>query len=219
MAEVIGIIGAGGHGRVVADLVGATGRQVGGFFDRDATKRGLEVASTGTTVLLTQTELLAELERGQALPAGLSGLAFGLGHNIARDAIMRALPEGYLPVLVHPSATVSPSAMLGPGTVVLAGAVVNTGARVGRGVIINTGAIVEHDCVVGDAAHVSPGAVLSGGVRLGLRGWVGANATILPGRSIGDDAVVGAGAVCLEDVANGLTVAGNPARLLTRRES
>jgi sugar O-acyltransferase (sialic acid O-acetyltransferase NeuD family) len=94
------------------------------------------------------------------------------------------------------------------------GAILNANAVVGSGVIINTRAVVEHDCNIDDASHVSPGAVLTGNVRVGRLAWIGGGAVILPGVRIGERAIVGAGAVVLKDVEAGVTVAGNPARVL-----
>jgi sugar O-acyltransferase (sialic acid O-acetyltransferase NeuD family) len=219
MAEDIGIVGGGGHGRVVADIVRAAGHRVAGYIDADPRKLGMVVEPGGGTVLMGQAEFLARLGSGAGLPAGLTRLAVGVGDNHARLELLEVLERSYLSPLVHPAATVSPSAVLGAGTVVFAAAVVNASAVLARGVIVNSGAIVEHDCVLEDAVHVSPGAVLAGGVIVRARGWIGAGATVLPGVTIGADAVVGAGAVCLTDVPPRATVVGNPARAIKRRSS
>ncbi|MEO8140598.1 MAG: NeuD/PglB/VioB family sugar acetyltransferase [Gemmatimonadota bacterium] len=219
MVEQIGIVGGGGHGKVIADLVRALGHRVGGYIDSDPRKLGAVVESGGGVVVMGQDELIAFLSEGRGLPAGLTQLALGVGANPARFRLLQQVPHAHLGVLVHPAATVSPSATLGPGTVVFAAAVVNADVAIGPGGIVNTGATIEHDCRLAEAVHISPGAVLAGGVRVGVRGWIGAGAIVLPGVCIGDDAVVGAGAVCLEEVAPGTTVAGNPARIIGRKTS
>lgn len=206
--------GAGGHGKVVADIVRAAGGTVVGFVDRDPAKLGQVVEPGGARVVISEADLLALLADSRSLSEvhGASALALGIGHNVARITSLRSAPSVSIPLLVHSSAAVSAWSLLGRGTVVFPLAVVNSAATVGQGVIVNSGAIIEHDCVVGDGAHIAPGSVLTGGVQVGARATVGAGATVLPGLRIGIDAVVGAGAVVTRDVPDHATVAGNPAR-------
>lgn len=216
MPERVLVWGGGGHGKVVADVVRATGREVVGFVDADPAKRGTVVEPGGARVLLSEDDLRERLETREGLPADAAAVVPAVGDNAARHRGLAWLRDRAAPALVHPSAVVSPSARLGRGTVVMPGAVVNADARVDAGVIVNTGAVVEHDCVLGDASHVSPNATLGGAVVVGERAWVGAGAVVLPGVRIGADAVVGAGAVVLRDVPAGATVVGSPARVLER---
>ncbi len=208
--------GAGGHGRVVADVVRAAGGTVVGFVDGDPGKVGRPPVPGAPPVLLAEADLLRVLGDGRAGDGGWNALAPGIGDNRARLRAFGLAQGAAWPALVHPSAVVSPSARTGEGTVVMPRAVLNADARVGRAAIVNTGAIVEHDCRVGDGAHLSPGCVLAGGARVGEGAWVGAGATVLPGVSVGPWAVVGAGAVVVRDVPGGTVVAGVPARPLFR---
>jgi len=206
--------GAGGHGRVVADVLRQLGHRVDAFVDRAPASGALPPVAGVRTPVISEDELQARLDRGGLAAGGGVALALGVGDNRVREA-QRARLEGCdLPPIVAAAAVVSTGARVGRGTVIMPGAIVNVGARVGAAVIVNSGAIVEHDCVVDDAAHLSPGAVLCGGVRVGARAWVGANATLVPGVEVGEDAIVGAGAVVLADVPAGTTVVGNPARPL-----
>lgn len=217
-SDVLLVWGAGGHGRVVADLILAGGGRVAGFIDRDSTRLGHAVAGADGRIVMAEAEWVERLRRDAPLPDGAAGVALGVGDNRARAACRAALGGVRLPALVHPRAVVSRFAELGRGAVVMAGAVVNAGAVVGAGAVVNSGAIVEHDCVVGDDAHVSPGAVLTGAVRIGRGAWVGAGATVTNGVMVGEWSVVGAGAVAIGDVAAGATVVGVPAKLLRRRD-
>jgi sugar O-acyltransferase (sialic acid O-acetyltransferase NeuD family) len=208
--------GAGGHGKVVADLIRCSGHGIIGFVDADSSKCGTSFAES--VVLLSESDLFESLNRGRRLPADATALAFGMGDNTVRQAAYERLGSVRLPTLVHPAAAVAASASIGAGSVVLAGAVVNPDARIGKAVIINSGVIVEHDCVVGDAGHLSPGAVLTGGVQVGRRAWIGAGSIILPEVNIGENTVVGAGAVVTSDLPANCTAAGIPAKVIKKRE-
>lgn len=143
-----------------------------------------------------------------------------IGDNRTRHAIVRALEAAGVRFarLVHPAAVVSPRARIGPGAIVMARAVVQPDAVVGAHAIVNTGAIVEHDGVLGECAHAAPGAILTGGAVAGDGALIGAGAVILPGRSVGNWATAGAGAVVTRDVPPGCTAAGVPAAVIRRAE-
>jgi UDP-perosamine 4-acetyltransferase len=201
------VLGAGGHGKAVLDLLlaHAAWRPAGVV---DAAPR---VASLlGVPVLGDESRLAALAQSGVAAahPA--------IGHNGQRvAAAARLAAAGFaLPALVHPAALAGHGVVVGEGALLMARVVVGPDARIGRLALINTGAIVEHDCVVEEAAHIAPGAVLTGGVRIGAAALVGAGAVIRPGVTVGAGAVVGAGAAVTEDVPPGATVAGVPARAL-----
>jgi len=219
MRELVLIWGAGGHGKVVADLVRAAGHAVVGYADADQAKWGAAVEPGGATVVISEAELVQLLDQdgGGSLPCRATAIALALGDNDTRLRCARRAARALMPALVHPAATVSESAQLGPGTVVFAGAVVNAAATIGSAAIINSAAVVEHDCTVGDGAHIAPGAVLTGGVNVGQSALVGARAVVLPGVTIEAGALIGAGSVVVGDVKAGMVVAGVPARVLRQR--
>lgn len=205
------IIGAGGHGTVVLDIIRAAGRHhVIGFIDADPALAGTAV---GGLPVLGAANLLSRL-RSKAR-AGI----VAIGDNRARMEYIRMVVEGGFELLnaVHPSAHVSSSAVLGRNVVVAAGATISTDARIGDGAIVNTGAIVDHECDIGPGAHVAPGAALAGKVRVGSGAFVGLGSRVIQCLSIGDFAVVGAGAVVLRDVPPHSTVVGVPARTLSTK--
>lgn len=214
--KVFLILGGGGHGKVVADVIRAAGHRVAGYVDSTAEKLGTVVEPGGGRVWLLQDELWRLLESGEKLPAGANAVVVAVGNNRVRLELIERLGEALCPVVAHPSAVVSPSARLGAGTVVFPASVINADAQVGRGVIVNTGAIVEHDCQADDGAHLSPQAVLCGAASLGARSWLGAGGVVIHGVSVGRDTIVGAGAVVVRDLGDDLTVVGNPARIIRR---
>jgi sugar O-acyltransferase (sialic acid O-acetyltransferase NeuD family) len=194
------ILGAGGHGRVVADVASLMGEEDIRFLDRSWPER-------------TQNQQWPIVARDTSgLPAG-SRLFLALGDNAVRQKIFVGLPVGHFqfPVLVHPRSYVATNAKLASGTVVMAMAVVNPGSVIGEHVIINTGATVDHDCSLSDFVHVSPGAHLAGGVKIGSGSWIGIGACICEYREIGQNALVAAGASVVQNVASGERVFGVPA--------
>jgi pyridoxal phosphate-dependent aminotransferase EpsN len=202
------VFGAGGHGKVVADVGRSMGFRLAGFVDDDPTRDGAEI--WGIPVIGWD-RLVAQSPRNGGVV-----VALGIGSNEARERThARLRAAGFqIATLIHPTAAVAPSAQLGEGTVVMANASVNPDAIVGAGVIVNTGAVVEHDCRVADYAHLSPKAALGGAVTVGRRSHLGLGAVALPGIRIGADVRAGAGAALHRDVSDGKTVVGVPARPL-----
>lgn len=205
------VYGAGGHGKVVADiLISKKEGQFAGFVD-DREEVGHE--SVIGYPVLGNGEWLNKQARQQ-----LAGVVLGIGNNGDRRQVSERLAYWGIQILtaIHPGAVVASSAELGSGTVVMAGAVVNANARIGEGVIVNTGAVVEHDVEVGDYSHISPNASLGGSSRMGELCHVGLGAVVLPGVTIEAESIVGAGAVVLKDLPNKVVAVGVPARILRR---
>lgn len=204
----VAIIGAGGHGHVVADAMicaraeGGAAFEIAGFYDDDVS-RGSEIDGVPMRGAL---EALS--------PEEVDAVIVAIGDNRSRlELFERFTRRGfYAHSARHPGTIVAESASVGVGTMVLAGVVVNPLARVGRNVILNTSSVLEHHASVGDHSHVGPGVRTGGNVTIGEGALVGVGAVLLPGVTLGPWAVVGAGAVVVRDVPAGATVAGNPAR-------
>ena len=202
----LAILGASGHGKVVADTAECCGWASVEFFD-DAWP---ECRSNGGWAVTGNTEtLLNRLDQ-------FHGVVVAIGNNRIRQNKLLSLQAAgaQLVTLIHPAASVSRHAQLGAGSVVFASAVVNADAHIGMGAILNTGCSVDHDCGLGESVHISPGARLAGGVQVGDLSWVGIGASVRQLVLIGAGVMVGAGAAVVADVADGLTVAGVPARAL-----
>ncbi|MEP2705278.1 MAG: acetyltransferase [Roseibium sp.] len=201
-AEKIVIIGAGGHGKVVADAALASGIEDIVFFDQNPY---LERTLLGFPVFSASDE-------GKGREPFIA-----VGRNSTRKDLWSSWIESFSPKIVHPQTTLARQIDLGPGTFVAAGVVVNIHCKIGKGVILNTSCSVDHDCHIGDFVHISPGANLAGGVSVGAGAWVGIGAVICENLSIGENATIGAGAVVIDSVPDGYTVVGNPARSINRR--
>ncbi|MGX9961947.1 NeuD/PglB/VioB family sugar acetyltransferase [Roseomonas sp. F4] len=198
------VIGAGGHARVVIELLHANGCMVAGLLD-DGPARAPVLGCP----VLGGTESLSALRA-----EGLVELAVAIGDNAARARLGRAAETAgfVLPPLLHPSALISPSAILEEGCQIMARAVLGPESRVARMALVNTGAIVEHECEIEEAAHIGPGAVLCGASRIGPRALVAAGAVLRPGVVIGADALVAPGAAVACTVPPGGRYGGVPAR-------
>ncbi|MEW5823158.1 MAG: acetyltransferase [Pseudomonadota bacterium] len=201
----LAILGASGHGKVVADAAECCGWSSIVFFDDAWPNRAVNGAWSvqGTTEVL-----MSKLDE-------FDGVVVGIGNNHIRHAKLQALQAAGAPVvsIIHPAATVSRHARIGSGSVVFAGAVVNVDASIGAGSILNTGCSIDHDCVLDEAVHISPGARLAGGVHVGEQSWVGIGASVRQLIHIGARVMVAAGAVVVADVPDTQTVMGVPARV------
>jgi UDP-perosamine 4-acetyltransferase len=202
------IVGAGGHGKVVLDILRSAGthRPIG-FLDAEA-------ALTGSTI--HGLPVLGQINQLPKFKGKSRGAIVAIGDNRARSSYAQLVREqGWeLVNAVHPRATVSATAKIGCGVVVAAGAVVGTDAELDDCVIINTSAVVDHECHVAAAAHICPAAALAGRVRIGEMAFVGLGSRVIQCLTVGRQATVGAGAVVIADVPEYATVVGVPARII-----
>jgi UDP-perosamine 4-acetyltransferase len=207
MSTSVIVIGAGGHGRVVADAARAAGFRVLGFTDANPQLHGERIDQIA---VLGDDAALSGFDRREVqLLNGIGSVRVPRARRVIHERLRDA---GWtLASVVHPRATVAESVVLGDGVQIMAGAVVQAGAQLGAGALINTGAIVDHDCAVGAHSHVAPRAVLSGNVTLGESCHVGTGATIIQGISLGARCVVGAGAVVLRNQPDDMVLIGVPA--------
>ena len=194
----LAIIGASGHGRVVADIARKNGYSEIVFLDDDE-----NIHECGGYPVI-----------GKSAEAGMidADVIVGIGNASVRRRIQESIPDEKLIILIHPDAVVAEDIVIGTGTVVMAGTVINPGARIGKGCIINTCSCVDHDCEVGDYVHISVGSHLCGTVSVGSGTWIGAGATVSNNISICPDCMIGAGAVIVKNIDSAGTYMGVPAR-------
>lgn len=193
------IIGAGGHGKVIADNALKNGYTDICFVDDHATGVCMGFPIIGTT------KDIRDLDDGK------TDFIIGIGSNGARKRIVDTYHVNWV-TLIHPSAQIGIHVSLGKGTVVMAGAIINACASIGEHCIVNTGAIVEHDNVIRDYVHLSPGTKLSGTVTVGECSWIGTGASVINNVEICDHVIIGAGAAVVKNIDHCGTYVGVPAR-------
>ncbi len=197
------ILGAGGHGRVVAEIALLSGKYTDiAFLDDKAPEATFPYAYVG------KCEALAEY-------LGTCDFFIAIGNVAIRRRLQTEVEEasGNIITLIHPSAVISKDVTIGKGTVIMAGAIVNTGAKIGNGVILNTASSVDHDCIVEDFCHVSVGAHLCGTVHLGVGTWIAAGATVINNVTVCPNCLVGAGATVTHDLQTAGIYMGTPATI------
>lgn len=200
MSESVIIIGASGHGKVIADIVIKSGDKVVGFLDDNIEK--------GT--LVSGIEVLGSVP--DYVKWKNCSFVIGIGNPYTREKIHdRMLVNWY--TAIHPTAVISSlDVEIGDGTVVMANAVINSNAKIGKHCIINTAAVVEHDNVLADYVHISPNVTLAGVVRVGKSTHIGAGSCTKQVLYIAPDCVIGAGSVIVKDITESGTYVGAPAR-------
>ena len=192
------IIGASGHGKVVADIAELNGYDSILFFDdNDSLKKCGKYPVVGKSLDISRYD-------GDVIVA--------IGNARIREQLLEKFSDRNVPILIHPNATIASTVKIGMGTVVMAGAVINADAVIGKGVIINTCSSVDHDCIIDNYSHISVGAHVAGTVHISDRTWIGAGATISNNINICSDYMIGAGAVVIKNINESGNYVGVPAR-------
>lgn len=198
MKQIV-IIGASGHGKVVADIIEKSGNIVRGFLDDNASGEVFGYSILGQVCDYNNYDSECEF-------------VIAIGDNQVREKIANSIKQVKLFTAIHPSVCMAKDVIIGQGTVVMANAVINSSAKIGFNCIINTGVIVEHDNFIGNYVHLSPKVSLGGTVNIGKSTHIGIGATVRNNITITDNCIVGAGAVVVNDILNSGTYVGVPAR-------
>lgn len=212
MKDIV-IIGAGGHAKVIADIILKRKEllnekiNIVGFLD-DGYKN-LKYNKIFDIPILGDTSLIENLEKNKKY-----NYIMGIGSNEVRKKIYSKFPTLNYYTAIHPTAVIGLDVSIGKGTVVMSNVVVNSGTRIGDHCILNTGSIVEHDNTVGNYSHLSPNSILCGTITIGENSWIGAGSIVIQNKKIGKDSIIGAGSVIIKDIPNNCTVVGNPGRII-----
>ncbi|MBV9988358.1 MAG: acetyltransferase [Chitinophagaceae bacterium] len=189
------LIGAGGHAKVIIEIIEEMGGRIAGLSDDNKAINSLHDYPVNENAPQDAQIILA------------------IGNNAGRKRLAEEMNNSF-GTAIHPKATLSGRCSVGEGTVIMAGATINSSTTIGKHCIINTNASVDHDCVIKDFAHISPNAALAGNVTVGEGAQVGIGSAVMQGICVGDWAIVGAGAVVIEDVPDYAVVVGVPARVI-----
>lgn len=203
----IAILGASGHGKVVAELAELCGYSVVFFDDRYPTIKSnehWEVAGSIDDLLLKKNQY--------------KDAVIAVGNNKVRTNLFNLFSNERFefPVLCHPKAMVSKYANINSGTVIFAGAVINAFAKIGFNCIVNTSAIIEHDCIVGNGVHLSPNVSLAGGTKVGDSTWLGIGSVTKQLVEIGTNSLVGANSTVIRNIPSNVTAFGSPAVIVKK---
>lgn len=201
MSKSVVIIGASGHGKVIADIIVNSGDKVLGFLDDADDVQGKKIIGFPVLGKIADYDNYRDCE-----------FVIAIGNPYIREKISNELPVKWY-TAIHPTAVISSlDVEIGEGTVIMANAVVNPSARIGKHCIINTGAIVEHDNILEDYVHLSPNVTLAGIVKVGKSTHIGAGSCTKQVLNIASDCIIGAGSVIVKDITESGTYVGVPAR-------
>lgn len=189
------IIGASGHGKVIADIAVKLGYENIVFLDDDAA-----IKECAGFPVVGKTDEAINMDGDKVVAIGNARTRERISKNIKTVS------------LIHPNASISRRVKIGEGTVVMAGAIINSDTVIGDGCIINTGASVDHDCLIDNYCHVAVGAHIAGTCHVGERTWIGAGATVSNNVNICSGCMVGAGAVVIKNIENAGAYVGVPAK-------
>ena len=184
------IIGAGGHGKVCADIAQRMNKFKSiKFFDENKTGKVMDIE-------IVQSKNIGDLINQN------TEIFVAIGDNHVRSEKIEFILKlgATLATLIDPSAIISRTTIINEGTVIMPNVVVNTGVHVGKGVILNSSSVVEHDCQIHDYVHIAPGTVLTGTVNVGQNSFIGANSTVLPNLTIHSNVIIGANTIVIENI-------------------
>ncbi|HUW57255.1 MAG TPA: acetyltransferase [Planctomycetota bacterium] len=211
------IVGVCATGRVVLDCLVASGREgeIAGFVHGRPEGTPSEEVFDGFPVLGTLADV-ARLKRDR----GIRRAIVGVGEIAQREQLFGELSRAGLDLIsaVHPTAVLTRGVELGRNVIIAPQAAVGVGTHIADGAFLNTSCSVDHDCEIGEFAHICPGTHLAGTVTVGRRTWVGIGASVVQGVTIGEDTFVGAGAVVVRDLPAGVLVYGVPGRVVRELE-
>lgn len=196
------IIGASGHGKVIADIIKKSKDEIFGFLD-DNLDIGKEFM--GFPVLGAISNYKKYIDKAEFIIA--------IGNAYIRKRISEQLIEAKWYTAIHPTAVISEfDVTIEEGTVIMANAVINAGAKIGKHCIINSSAVVEHDNFIENYSHISVGAKLAGTVFIGELSWIGIGACVSNNIRICKRCMIGAGAVVINDIEESGTYVGVPVK-------
>jgi len=206
MCKKLIIIGASGHGKVIANIAELNGYTEIYFLDDDKSK----TMNGKYNIIATTHDIDKYISQGDY------EFFIGIGNNEIRKKIYEMLKSSsaIIPSFIHPQSVIDSSVIIDEGTVIMANAVINSSTKIGKCCIINTASTVDHDCIIGDFTHISPGVHIAGTVNIGKNCWIGVGCSVINNLKIYDDVTVGAGTTIIGDIKESGKYVGLPLRRL-----
>jgi len=199
--KTIAIFGAGGHTKVIIDLILELNQYtIVGIYDDNKEGSFEDIPIIGKIDGNVNTKY--------------DEYIIGIGNDNIRKKIYEQFLNLIWAVLIHPRSIISKGAMIDYGTVVFAGAVIQTGVNIGKHCIINTNCNIDHESYIENFTSICPGVTICGNVVIGELTFIGANSTIIHGKIIGENCIVGAGTVVIRNVGDNSKIVGNPGRII-----
>lgn len=208
MKKII-LIGAGGHCKVIIDIIKSTNEyEIIGITDNNVKGSIFDIPIIGDDTIL-------ESIHNEGVNYAFIAIGALSNINIRNNIYTKLKNIGFkLPVLIHKNAIISQLLSIEEGTCVMAGAIVNAGVNVERNCIINTGSVIEHDCNIGYNTHISSNVSIGGSVNIGCNSHIGIGSSIIQEINIGNNVTIGAGSVIINDINDFSLAVGVPAKVI-----
>ncbi len=196
----ISIIGAGGHSKVIIDIIRELDNyNIVGIYDDNKTGYFSGIKIIGK---ISEINNITDY------------FIIGIGNDKIRKKIAEEYNQLKWATLIHPKTIISKTAIINEGTVVCAGAIIQTEVIIGKHCIINTNCNIDHESTIGDYCSICPSSTICGQVKVGESSFIGANSTVIQTIEIGKECIIGAGTVVIRNIPNNSKAVGNPARII-----
>lgn len=194
----ISIIGAGGHSKVIIDIIRELDNyNIVGIYDDNKTGYFSGIKIIGK---ISEINNISDY------------FIIGIGNDKIRKKIAEEYNQLKWATLIHPKTIISKTAIIKEGTVVCAGAIIQTEVIIGKHCIINTNCNIDHESIISDYCSICPSSTICGQVKVGESSFIGANSTVIQTIEIGKECIIGAGTVVIRNIPNNSKAVGNPAR-------
>lgn len=204
--KTLAIIGAGGHGKVAAEIAELNGYSCIHFFDDKY------IDNYPWPLLGSLNDLIQNHQFYDAVFIAIGNNQYRYDNYIKLKDLSL-----HIPTLIHPSAIISQYASISPGCLIAAGSIIAPFVSIELGCIINTGAIIDHDCIIQEFSHIAPGVKLSGNVKIGRSNWIGVGSTIIQNIELTDNIYIGAGSLVVKNLQQKGLYYGSPVTLKKSR--
>lgn len=201
LTEGITLYGAGGHCKVVLDILDSNGLKTERIVDD----------SPSESIFMGLPLSKPDLEYDKAI--------ITIGNCAVRKKIVEKITVNKYLTVIHPSSIICRNVSVGEGTVIMHGAIVQSSAKIGRHCILNTKSSVDHDVIINDFVHIASGATICGESEVGECTWIGAGSVIKQGVHIGKNCMIGAGSVVVKDIPDNVVAFGNPCKVIRKNDA